>query len=339
MDSETEDPIQKLINKWQALSLAKKVITGAALLVISFLIYLFVMANLMVSSTGLSGDSMNYAPSVSTNMDSARLAQPSSVRPPITEEGYVTGSDAEQFETRDYSAHIETNNLSNSCQTIENLKPRPEVTFLSATNGRTNCYYNFKVENVQTEAVLSIIKDLKPKDLQQNISTIKKQIENSLNQRDILNKNLTATEEILNEALTAYDNLLAMATSERNATALATAVREKIALVDQLKQRREQTRQSIDYLNQQLADQQDRLSYTYFTVSVTERKFFNTTNISDSWKREFERFVNSVNELFQQLSLGLVSFVLYTLLYSLYVIIFFVIVKVGYRVLRKIWRA
>lgn len=338
MENNPEDPIQSLVNKWQALSLAKKVITGVALSAIAFLVYLAIMANFMASTTGLSGDSINYIPNAPTSMDGVRMSNPTS-RPSVMESEYVTGADAEQFETRDYRATIETSRLADSCQKIESLKPRPEVTFLSATNGKASCYFGFKVENSQTESVLSVIKDLKPKELQQNISTIKKQIENSLNQRDILNKNLAATEEILNEALTAYDNLLSIATAEGNATALATAVREKIALIDQLKQRREQTRQAIDYLNQQLAEQEDRLSYTYFTVSITERKYISGDRIKDSWKYEMERFVNSVNDLFQQLSLGLISFILHTLLYALYVIIFFVIVKVGYRILKKIWRA
>ncbi len=336
MENNTTDPIQKLIKGWQSLTLTKKVSLVGFLVVLSFFVYLVLM-NLMTSSTGLNGQSYdNYSYPPNIGLGKTILPQPNPSQP--TEKSYTSGADAEQFEARDYLATIETSRLTESCQKIEAMRPRPEVIFLSTTNYRTNCHYSFKVENSQTESVLSVLKDLKPKELQQNISTLKKQIENSLNQRDILDKNLLATEEILSEALVAYDNLLSLATTEGDATALATAVREKISLIDQLKQRREQTRQAIDYLNQHLVEQQDRLLYTYFNVSITERKFFNGYSIGESWKYEFEKFVTLANTLLQQLSLGLVSFILHVILYSLYVIIFLVIVKLGYRLLRKIWQ-
>ncbi len=339
MENTNPDPIDNVINFWKAAPRGKKILLVVAGFILTLIgLFIWSSMNMMSSSTGLAPsyqDSYNGL-SIPNTLDSAKIN--TAERSPVIDSDYVAGQDAEAFETKDYNARIETSNLDSTCDVIGELKPKPGVVFLSAVNSKTSCSFQFKVTNAETEAVLTVIKNLDPKELSQNIYTIKKQLENSLNQRDILTQNLASTEQILADALLAYDNLLATAVAEKNSTALTTAVRDKIELIDMLKQRREQTRQQIDYLNQQLAEQTDRLEYTYFSVYVLEQKYFNLEQIIESWKYEFRNFINSINEITQGITLGLLSFVLYALLYAMYVVIVLIIAKLGWRIVRRIWQ-
>ncbi len=336
MENSTQDPIDKLINLWKVASRGKKVLlVVAGTILIMLAMFLWGSLQMMTSSTGLSSyDSLNSPLSV----PNIGMAPKYAGERTTMDSDYVTGNDAEAFETKDYNARIETGDLNYTCGVISGLKPKPGVVFLSTSNNKASCSFQFKVANADTESVLATIESLDPSELSQNIYSIKKQLENSLNQRDILTQNLTSTEQVLNDALVAYDNLLATAVAERNSTALTTAVRDKIELIDMLKQRREQTRQQIDYLNQQLAEQEDRLAYTYFSVYVLEQKYFNGEQIIESWKQEFRNLIETINEVLKNITLGLVAFVMNALLYAVYIIIIMIITKLGWRIVRRVWR-
>ena len=328
--------------KWKGLTFSKKILS-----IFLGIIGLFILLTIFTALTNLSVISTGLQSSKNYEMDSSVSVSAPSYYGEAVERGIVAdydsntvaGTNAEDFESRDYNASIKTNNLGITCSTIENLKPLPHVIFTSANESKTNCRYHFKVTNDQSDAILSIIKDLRPEQLSQNIYTIKKQIENKLSQKDNLERNLTSIEQILSEALTSYDELLAIATAEQNTKTLATAIKDKIDLIDQLKQRREQTRQQIDSINRQLADQQDRLEYTYFSVYVYEWKYFSFDDIKESWQQEFKQLVNSANDVLQKLTLSLISFILYVILFAVYIVIALVVIRVGWKIVKVIWKS
>ncbi len=340
MENNQPDPVALALDKWKGLALTKKVFVIIVGLVGVFFV-LFILASLnsaRSTSLGLSTDSISYPPMY----NGVPMGTPPT--PTVTrdiayyEDEYVPGNDAEAFETKDYTARFETGDLAGACTTIDALKPQPNVIFLSASRGDTSCNYQFKVANEEVSAVLAALRALDPKELSERTASIKKQLENSLNQRTILTENLAATEAILAEALAAYDNLLLTATNAQDSAALAQAVRDKINLIDQLKQRRESTRQQIDSLNRQLAEQQDRLEYTYFSVSVIERVYFDSETIKASWHRAVREMITNANGVLQKLSTGLVSFILYVVLYTIYLVIILVIAKYGWRIVQAVWR-
>lgn len=342
MENQPQDPLAALIGKWQLLSLTKKVVSIVILGIVA-LVLLFVITtlrNAALYSTGLSmsGDSMMMDSPMPQGMGVASKGGLNMV-PPMPTEEYVTGSDAEAFETKDYTVRFETADLTGTCATITALKPKPDVIFLSASESDNSCYYQFKVANATAPTVLTTLTALNPKELTEHTASIKKQLENSLNQRTILNDNLTSIEGILTDALLAYDNLLITATEAKDSIALAQAVRDKIQLIDQLKQRRESTLQQLDYLNQQLAEQQDRLSYTYFSVNVSERVYFDLEAIQASWHYALKDMIAEVNEVLQKLSTGLITFILWVALYVIYFIIFVAIARFGWRIVRTVWRS
>lgn len=334
MDNQKTDPIEIAISKFKGFSVGKKV----AIILMSVLILLFVLAayGAVTNQARNIGSGNLNSPMMDVGSNDSYSPSKAVSESIPTDPRYAIGNDAENFETKNITISFETNNLDNTCGQIGALKQKSEVIFLSAVRNDTSCYYSFKVANKESVNILSQLKALNPKEINEQIETIKKQIENSLNRRDILNQNLTSTEEILSEALTAYDNLINSATLQQNATALSTAINDKMNLIDKLKQRREQTRQEIDQLNRQLAEQTDKLEYTYFSVTVSEKVYFDSEKIADSWKYTLRNTLDTLNEIVQQLTLGLVTFIMYVLLYSLYLMIIIIVAKFGWRVVRII---
>ncbi|MBU4536451.1 hypothetical protein KJ603_00220 [Patescibacteria group bacterium] len=96
---------------------------------------------------------------------------------PIVDDGYVTGSDLEDFEITEYNAYIKTARLEKTCENIEALKIREDVVFENSNKGDSYCNYRFKVAKENELEVLEIIKDMNPENLDINTETIKKQID------------------------------------------------------------------------------------------------------------------------------------------------------------------
>ncbi len=328
--------LQKIQRYWQNFSLGKKVLVGiTGLLVILFLgfVVLASLNGIRYSGVGLSNSSYdNFAPSVQQRAVSGGVGQ--------EEFSYNTAAPAptaENFETRDYLIHLETRSLDRTCSEIETFKSQSGVLFLSSNKSTNSCYFNFKAANSEAENIIAILKAKDPKSFQEKILNIKKQLENNLNRRDILSQNLKSTEQILEEAILDYDRLQEFAVTAQDATSLATAIREKIRLIDDLKQRREQTRQEIDVLNRALADQEDRLNNTYFSVHIQELKYFDGKALANSWKREVRSFINSINNIIQELTIGLLIVVFQVFKFTLYALIAIMILRFGWRAVRKIW--
>lgn len=328
MENQSQDPIQKAIDTWKTFSVAKKSLLIAAA-GITLLILFFILSLFGAGATGL-GVSVG-------NTDSALPTQ-AARDVALYENEYAPSNDAELFETKDYTAEFQTQNLADTCASIDALKPLPNIIFLSATHSDTFCSYQFKVANEEVPSVLDVLTALDPEELTERTTSIKKQIDYSLNQKTILDENLASTEAILAEALVAYDNLLTTATEAQDSTALTQAIRDKLEIIDKLKQRRESTRQQLDVLSVRLAEQQDRLDYSYFFVSVAERVYFDGDALATSWQRALKNMIWEANIVLQRISVGLVSFVLQVTLYAVYLVIVLVIAKFGWRIVRTVWR-
>ncbi|MEZ4104636.1 MAG: hypothetical protein R3B60_05130 [Candidatus Paceibacterota bacterium] len=326
--------------KWKKASLGKKLgFIGAVLGGLLITIFIFtLLVNLQNQTIGMM-DEMNsvtptYAPTPSADGMMTR-----GIAPYPIDDNYTSGTDAEDFEIRDYRATIKTSNLNNTCNVIENLKPQPDVVFESANRSEHSCFYRFKTQNNKAETILGVINDLNPEELNQETRTIKKQLENNLNRRQILEENLISVEQVLEEAITSYDELTAIALSSQNASALAKSIDDKIQLIDKLKQRRESTRQQIDSLNRSIAEQQDRLQYTYFTVSIYKWKFVDGKDLIESWKRQIKETISDANQILQNMTLGLITYILFIALWAIYLLIIIVVIKYGWRLVRKIWNS
>src|SRR3989344_8282605 len=185
----------------------------------------------------------------------------------------TVGNNAEEFEVTDYNALIETRDIQKTCATIIGLKSLKHVIFENSQESDKNCNYTFKVEHARAAEILAVIKDLQPKNLSENIYTIKSQLDDFTNQTEILIKKRASIDETLQKALGAYDQITALAIKTQDASSLAKIIDSKVQIIERLTQERININQQLDYLARAKADQMDKLEYTFFNVNVYENKY------------------------------------------------------------------
>jgi hypothetical protein len=258
--------------------------------------------------------------------------------PPIVPEPSPTpGNDAESYEVTDYSATIETRNKEDDCSQIKSLKKLTYVIFENSNDYDQGCNYTFKVEHSKVDEILSIIQALDPKNLSENVYTIKSQITDYTGEADILKKKLDSIDQTLSSALKAYEEITSLATRTQNSDALAKIIDSKINIIERLTQERINISSQLDRLERSKAEQLDRLKYTYFNVNIYESVYVDGQGIRDSWKSSVKKFIVDMNTTLQGLTINLVSLLFITLQYVLYFFILLVILKVLWKVTKYIW--
>jgi len=268
-------------------------------------------------------------------MQSLSTRNVSSIYPPSP--GNTVGGDAEEYEVTEYSATIETRDLEGTCSAVEELKAFDYVVFESANMYDRGCNYSFKVEHAHVEEVLAAIEALDPKDLSENIFTIKRQIDDFTSEQDILTRKLVSIDETLRSATKAYDDLTVLATRAQNVESLAKILDSRLSLIERLTQERVNINAQLERLARAKEQQLDRLVYTYFNVSVYENKFVDGENIKDSWKQAVREFVMNTNKVIQDITVNLFGLLFLVLQFAIYALIVLVVAKYGWKVAKYIW--
>ena len=252
--------------------------------------------------------------------------------------GFSTGTDAEDFEVTNYSSTIETRKLDETCETIANLKVKDYVIFEDSNKNDDSCYYRFKVENKNADEIIKVIEDLDPEILNVNVQSIKGVVEGVESELDILKKKLTSIEETLEDAQDSYDEISKLATQQRDAETLAKIIDSKLNLIERLSNQKLQIKTQIDRYNKAMADQLDRLDFTFFNINVYEDLIFDWEQIKDSWKYESKELVRNVNEVFQAITLNLVTYLIRFAQVVLYLFISVLLLKFVWMGLKRIWK-
>jgi hypothetical protein len=270
---------------------------------------------------------------------SARNVNPSispSPLPPHDGQGAV-GNDAEDFETTQYSASVETRNLARTCGTIIKLKSLEYVIFENANEHDRGCNYTFKVERKYTTDILNVIQDLEPKNLSESTYTIKRTIDDFTSETEILEKKLNTISDTLEDAVRAYDAITNVATNKQDAESLAKIIDSKIGVIERLTRERINISAQLDRLSRSKEDQLDRLLYTYFYIDVYENKFIDSENLKDSWKVAIKNSVRDVNRALQDMTVNMVATLFVLLQYIIYFLVLIITVKFGWRFVKYIW--
>lgn len=249
----------------------------------------------------------------------------------------VPGADAEAFEVTQYSATIETRDLEGTCSTIAGLKVRDYIIFENSNQYDHGCSYTFKVTRANVLEIVALLETLDPKDLSENIYTIKRQIDDFTSEVEILTKKKESIEATLNDAINAYDQLTKLATDTRDVETLAKIIDSKIRTIEQLTQQRISVNEQLDRLSRAKAESLDRLDYTYFYVNIYENKFVDGEVIKDSWKAAVKESVMEINEVIQSISIGLLALLLLAGQYILYGILLLVLGKWAWKFAKQYW--
>jgi len=256
---------------------------------------------------------------------------------PIYEKGVVSGNTAENFEVTEYNATIETRRLKEDCAKIHALKALDYVIFENSNEYDDGCGYYFKVESAKREEVLGIIRKMDPKNLAENIQTIKDQIDDYTSEEDILKKKKETIESTLNDAINSYNEIAKIATSQRDAESLARIIDSKIRIIESLTQQRIDISAQLERLGRAKSDQLDRVKFTYFQVNISENKYIDGESLRDSWKLALKEFIVDMNRILQMISIGLIALVFGIIQYGLYLILVAFAAKYAWSFLKKIW--
>lgn len=258
---------------------------------------------------------------------------------PIPDGGFSTGSDAEAYEVTSYSATIEARDIDRVCSDIMNLKGREEVIFENVYEYERGCSYTFKVLHDAVGSVLDTLNALNPRELSENTYTIKRQIDDYTSEIDILRNKLATIEKTLEEALVAYEDVTGLAARTQNVESLAKIIDSKLQVVERLTNERINVISHIERIERSKANELDRLTYTYFTVSVYESAYFDGEALADSWKHAVRKMVTDVNMILQSLTVGLGAFVFFILQVLTYLFIGVLVLKYTWRGVKAVWRA
>jgi hypothetical protein len=250
----------------------------------------------------------------------------------------TAGDTAENFEVTNYNGTIETNRLDQTCQIISDLKVKDYVIFESSNRYDHGCNFNFKVKQPQANEVLDVIKGFDPKDLVTNTETIKRLVDDFTSETEILQKKKAVIESTLENAIESYDEISKLATQVKDVESLSNIITSKINIIERLSQERISVSEQLDRLSRSKADQLDRLEYVYFNLNVYENKFIDSENLKDSWKAAVKNFVNDVNRISQEVSIGLAVTILMVIQYLLYIIIILITAKLGWKLAKYIWK-
>jgi hypothetical protein len=250
----------------------------------------------------------------------------------------ITGDNAEEFEVTQYSANIETRHLEEICGKVANLKSREDVIFVNADNYEKSCNYSFKVKHDSVAEILAVIKELGPKELNENVYTIKSLVDDYTGEMEILEKKMSSIEKTLADAVKAYDDVTGLATKTQDVESLAKIIDSKINIIERLTQERININAQLERLERSKAEQLDQLDYTYFNVYVLENKFIDGQNLKDSWKLAVKSFVRDINQVVQDITINLVVWLFLALQYIIYLFVILIIAKYCWQFAKKIWK-
>ena len=259
--------------------------------------------------------------------------------PPFFEDG---GSDAEDYERRDYNARYETRKFDETCEAIANLKPLEYVVFNNSNKNDTWCNYSFRVEIEYEDEIISVLKDLDPRDFDVNTSTIERSIEYTDSELVMLERRHESTTATLNQAETAFNQLITQATNKGDTATLSDVINNKISTIDRLTQQLLNTQDRIDRLTKGRGDKIEQIEYAHFNVSVSKVTFIDGEQIADQWRERVQEMFTKVNMTLLAVTVGLVTFLLAAVEFVIFAAIIVVgggfLAKLAWTVLKRIWK-
>lgn len=335
---------KKINLKWQKALKITGIVLGA-------IIVLAIIVNLIIAPlfSGFGGsfssnlrESMmggSYATGISPQASSYKSTSDISLSTRnIASEEVMDGVDYGNYEVTQYSATIETGKLKEDCNVVADLKGRDYVVFENSNIAERYCSFSFKVDKDKSEEVLEIIKKLKPRDIDQNIESIKKEIEDYTSREEILKNKQASIDETLENAIAAYDEITELATKTNNADSLAKVIDSKINILERLTAQRLQVSSELERLAKAKAEELDRLQYVNFYVYIYENKIFDGQNFKDYWVLSAKNFVSNSNQLLKDLSLGLVELLLIVVKYFIYIFSIIIAIRISWKLGKKIWK-
>jgi len=312
--------------------------------VISGLVLLFVVSDLMVSSTGLSAPQNNgFASDFDRNLQQRAVqtelaGSPESlmVPTPTGPTGYT--SNLEAYEITSYAVNARTRTFDPLCDALQTLKADEAIDFKSLNRSTNNCRATFYVDEPQVASVLDTLSGFEGVEINRSTESVTRHREQIQSRTGILRQQLASVERSLFIAENDFDEIAAFARQANDAQTLASAIREKLNLIDTLTQRKISLTSQIDTLLQQAADLEEQLNVVQFTVNINRSNPLYPNKTSRQWEQAWAE----LNQQFTNTLIGLTAvfgiFLLWTVRVGLYALVGIVVIRGLYKFARLVWK-
>lgn len=244
---------------------------------------------------------------------------------------------SEDYEVKSIDTQINTHFKNDVCSKFQELKAKQYIIFENSNSSEKSCYFNLKVEKDRADEVLSLIKSYDPEYLNENIETIKRQVDNFSSEIDILQKKLDSIEITLKDAQKQYDDLTKLATQKSDTESLAKIIDSKLNLINKLSDERVNANAQMMRFKRDKEIQLERLNYSFFNINIVEELFFDWKAIKDDWKNTIKNFIFDINDIIKAISIDLVEYLLRFVQISIYFFISLILLKWVWFVTKKIW--
>jgi chromosome segregation ATPase len=194
-----------------------------------------------------------------------------------------------------------------------------------------NCRATFYVTQPQVNRVLDTLTAYDGVEVNRTTESVTRHREEIQGQTSILQQQLASVERSLAIAETEFDEIATFARETNDAETLASAIREKLSLIDTLTQRKISLVSRIDSYMQQAADLEERLNVVQFSVNVDRSYPLSLNRTSRQWERAWAE----LDEQFTDTLIGLTAFFGIFLLWSVRIVIY---ALVGIVVVRGLWK-
>lgn len=254
------------------------------------------------------------------------------------QDNVVPGSDAELFEATRYTAQIETRTLRRTCDAITELKPLEYVVFESVNESDHFCAYTFKVEKEHLDDVLARIKSLHPRELNEGVVTIKRELDDFTSEREILEKKRAALEKTMEDAIRSYDGIADVATRAQDVSSLAKVIDSKLQMIERLTNERISINAQLERLDRARSESLDQVEYAMFQVNIYETRFVDGEQLKDSWKAAIQAYVLDLNRIIQDVTIGLAVGIFFVAQYILYGFLLLIVGKYVWKAATYLWK-
>ncbi|MEA3492725.1 MAG: hypothetical protein U9R27_12615 [Campylobacterota bacterium] len=245
--------------------------------------------------------------------------------------------DSSLFEIKHYKVTYESSETETLQKQIKTLKEKDYILFDKYSESRDKSTYTLKVKREKSGEVLEFLEKLSPKSVHLDVENIKKTIDSSINQEQLLEDKLKKLETILTDATQSYSSLLLLAKEKNNVDALTKLVDLKINTLNRLSSERNIILSQIHDIKKNKKDLFDSLNYVIFTITIKEFLYIDMQRLKDSWRYDFKALIENFNSLGQSLTTTLVSFIIKLLEFFIYFVLMLFILKVIIFIVKKVF--
>ncbi|MCA9356974.1 hypothetical protein H6784_03930 [Candidatus Nomurabacteria bacterium] len=326
--------------------------TGIGLLVLLVIFFVLIFLNSFFAvSTGLSNttiDNYSYglsAPMVSNGVGGGQMERsmvaadsefyaPSPM--PMPDVSFTP--DLEKYETSRYDITARTKQFDELCSAVKNLKSSTDIHFKQINESLNNCQATFYVAESKTESVLSTFSAFRGVEVNRNTESVTRHRAQLQSQTDILRQQLSSVESSLSKVETQFDEIAEFSRTQKDASTLAQAIREKLNMVDSLTQRKINLTNQLNNLYQQSAELEERIDVVEFYVSVYRSYPIYLNKESQKWEKAWEGLKETYTDTLIGLTAFFGIFILWVLRIAVYLLVVIVVVRGIWKVVKLVWK-